>query len=84
MYLTEEKIVTLNVIKKFCVQARNRPEKFCPNPARLKALMQGIRKMNWFYSYNLEMFVDPGFKILRGLTSASVSMYTGICFRDTV
>jgi len=48
------------------------------------ALMQGIRKMNWFYSYNLEMFVDPGFKILRGLTSASVSMYTGICFRDTV
>jgi len=28
MYVTKEKIVTLNVIKKFCMQARNRPETF--------------------------------------------------------
>jgi len=34
MYLTNEKIVTLNVIKKFCMQARNIFTNLSPKPAR--------------------------------------------------
>jgi len=34
MYITKEKIVTLNAIKKFCMQARNILTNLSPNPTQ--------------------------------------------------